>query len=660
MTSQETGLSSSDRAGVLTTLGVLLVAVGVIVQAGVGAEQGSPSKPAYDVVMLNDVAVPIRNGYNLRADVYLPGKNGKILEGKFGTLLSRTPYDKSAAGTVALGRLYASLGFAVVIQDESGRGKSEGHEFKYAHAAEEGYDTVEWCASQPWSNGRVGTFGASTVGQNQNALATMNPPHLAAMIVGVAGTDYNDVAMRQEGAYHLRFFGHQFTNQPATSQTAARDPVAKKAAQEATDNFVEWLWRLPIRPGLSWLKEFPDNEAWFFATYTNSDYPGPDGFWQQRGWNIPLYYNEHADVATIYIGSWYDTYARAETELYAAMAKMKPKTPKRLIFHPLGHSERLNRTWAGDVEFGPNVIWDFETYRIKWYDKFVKGIDNDVDKTAPIKIFVMGGGDGRKTKDGRMNHGGAWRDEREWPLARTRYTDYYFHGDGMLSPEPPKPTEPDPSTTYQFDPANPVPTIGSNQSGFGPWLPAGPYDQVCDERFIGCRDRLPLETRPDVVVFKTPPLPTTAEVTGPIEVKLWAASDAPDTDFTAKLIDEYPPNIDYPYGFQLYLNKGIVRARYRNSREKQEFMKPGEVYPFTIKVYPTSNRFMKGHRIVVHLSSSDFPEFDINPNTGEPLGKSRMKRVAVNTVYHSANYPSHITLPIVSAAPPTTAAASRR
>jgi putative CocE/NonD family hydrolase len=292
-------------------------------------------------------------------------------------------------------------------------------------------------------------------------------------------------------------------------------------------------------------------------------------------------------------------------------------------------------------------MWDFETYRIQWYDKFVKGIDNGIEKTAPIRIFVMGGGDGRKNKDGRMNHGGVWREEQEWPLARTNYTPYYFHSDGTLRPERPK--DPEGATTYQYDPDNPVPTIGSNQSGFGPWLPPGPYDQWCDDRFIGCKDHLPLETRPDVVVFKSAPLEQDMEITGPIEVKLWASSDAPDTDFTAKLIDEYPANMDYPYGFQLYLNKGIVRARYRNSREQQEFMKPGEVYPFTIKVYPTANRYMKGHRIVVHLSSSDFPEFDRNPNTGEPLGKSRMKRVAINTVFHNAKYPSHIVLPIVPA-----------
>ncbi|MGH9337770.1 MAG: CocE/NonD family hydrolase, partial [Vicinamibacteria bacterium] len=364
-------------------------------------------------------------------------------------------------------------------------------------------------------------------------------------------------------AYHLRFFAHQLTGQIRQNRISAENPVYLRAAEQAREQFEEWLWRLPIRPGLSPFKYFPENEKWFFGTYTNSDYPGPDGFWEKRGWNIPLYYDEHADVATIYIGSWYDTYAQAQTENFAALAKLKTKTPKRLFFHPLGHTERLNRTFAGDVDFGKDVLWDFDDFRIRWYDKFVKGVENDVvESTSPVTIFVMGGGDGRKNEEGRMNHGGYWRTEQEWPLPLAQPTKYYFHGDGSLSVNPPK--ESASSTTYQYDPDRPVPSVGSNQSGFNPFLPAGPYDQVCDpERFIGCRDHLPLETRPDIVVFKSEPLRETSELIGPIEVTLWASSDAPDTDFTAKLIDEYPPNLDYPYGFQLYLNKGIVRARYR-------------------------------------------------------------------------------------------------
>jgi putative CocE/NonD family hydrolase len=601
-------------------------------------------------VVKKNVPIPMRDGLALNADLYFPARNGAVLEGRHGTLLQRSPYNKEGNGNVRLGQRYAGMGYVVVLQDERGRFSSPGREFKYGEQAEDGYDTVEWIAQQPWSNGKIGTFGASTPGQNQNALATLNPPHLAAMVVAVAGSDYSLVGVRQQGAYHLRFFAHQFTGQIRQNRISEENPVYLKAVEDSRQNFEEWLWRLPLRPGLSPFKYFPENESWFFSTYTTSDYPGEDGFWKKRGFNIPLYYGEHADVATIYIGSWYDTYAQAQTENFAAIAKLKKKTPKRLFFHPLGHTEWLTRTHAGDVDFGEAVRRDFDDFRMRWYEKFVKGVENDiVESTAPVTLFVMGGGDGRKNEEGRMNHGGYWREEREWPLPQAVPTKYYFHPDGALKTSPP--TQAAASTTYQYDPDNPVPSVGSNQSGFNPYLPAGPYDQVCDpERFIGCRDRLPLETRHDIVVFKSEPLRETVELIGPIEVTLWASSDAPDTDFTAKLIDEYPPNLDYPYGFQLYLNKGIVRARYRDSREKQELMKPGEIYPFTIKVYPTANRFMPGHRIVVHLSSSDFPEFDRNPNTGEPLGKNRMKRIAVNTIYHDAERPSHITLSLVPAA----------
>jgi predicted acyl esterase len=262
-----------------------------------------PSKPTYAVILQKDVAIPMRDGIELRADIYFPPKDGAVVESKLGTLLQRTPYNKS--GGARLGNLYASMGFAVVIQDERGRNASPGKEFKYG--------------------------------------------------------------------------------------------------EQARDRFEEWLWRLPIRPGLSPFKYFPENEAWFFGTYTNSDYPGPEGFWLKRGWNIVPYYEQQADVATIYIGSWYDTYAQAQTENFSAISKLKKKTPKRLVFHPLGHTEFLNRTWAGDVDFGPEVKWDFETYRIKWYDRFVKGIANDIEKTAPVRVFVMGGGDGRKNIEGHMS-----------------------------------------------------------------------------------------------------------------------------------------------------------------------------------------------------------------------------------------------------------------
>lgn len=397
-------------------------------------EGNSPSEPIYDVIVHRNVPIPMRDGLALRADIYFPAVDGRPLEEDLGALLQRTPYDKAGGGNVRRAHIYASTGYAVVVQDERGRNASPGREFKYGEQAEDGADTVEWIARQPWSNGRVGTFGASTPGQNQNALATLDPEGLAAMIVAVAGDDYSELALRHQGAYQLRFFAHQYTGQILDNQVSDENPVYRRAVEQEIPYFEEWLWRLPIRPGLSVFKYFPENEEWFFGTYTYSDYPGPNGWWLKRGFNIPAYYHEHADVATIYIGSWFDTYSLAQSRHYAEIARRKPETPKRLFFHPLGHTERVNRTWAGEVDFGQDVLWDFETFRIKWYDRFVKGIDNNiVEETAPVTIFVMGGGDGRKNRDGRMNHGGYWRYEEAWPLPDAQFTSFYFHGDGTLS-----------------------------------------------------------------------------------------------------------------------------------------------------------------------------------------------------------------------------------
>jgi putative CocE/NonD family hydrolase len=282
----------------------------------------------------------------------------------------------------------------------------------------------------------------------------------------------------------------------------------------------------------------------------------------------------------------------------------------------------------------------------------------------------MGGGDGRKNKAGRLNHGGYWREEKSWPLTRAKPTQFYLHPDGSLQL---RPTPDDKaSTTYQFDPNDPVPTIGGNISSLATLAPipphiadpsilpfnarleqivvAGGFDQREHKGVFGANPpyRLPLSARRDVLVFETGPLSEDTEITGPLEVKLWVSSDAPDTDFTAKLIDVYPANEDYPNGYALNISDGIFRMRYRNSWSAPEMMQPGEVYPISITLYPTANLFAKGHRIRLDISSSNFPRFDVNPNTGEPLGRNTRLQIAHNTIYHHANYPSHVILPVVS------------
>ena len=276
----------------------------------------------------------------------------------------------------------------------------------------------------------------------------------------------------------------------------------------------------------------------------------------------------------------------------------------------------------------------------------------------------MGGGDAHKTPEGRIFVGGRWREEREWPLSRATPVPWYLHAEGALSTRRPAG---EPPTSFEFDPRHPVPTLGGNISSHNAppskhntverpgdsenLMEQGAWDQRCRAEVWTCDDTRPLSARNDVLVFQSEPLQEDVEISGRLIVKLWAASSAPDTDFTAKLVDVYPPSKDFPAGVDLNVGDSIVRARYRSSLSKAEWMKTGEVYPFTIEMYPTSLLLKRGHRIRVDVSSSNFPRFDVNPNTGEPLNDNRRWAVARNTIFHDAQHPSHILLPVVRAGP---------
>ncbi|HLY77866.1 MAG TPA: CocE/NonD family hydrolase, partial [Caulobacteraceae bacterium] len=273
------------------------------------------------------------------------------------------------------------------------------------------------------------------------------------------------------------------------------------------------------------------------------------------------------------------------------------------------------------------------------------------DPDPPVRIFVMGGGqDGhgvaRRTPQGRMMHGGAWRAESEWPIAAAVYQPYALHGDGSLSPSgQDSGARP---LSYDFDPAHPVPSIGGTITSGEPLMRGGGYDQREGPTVYGSRQPYrPLSARPDVLVFQTPALAEDIEVTGAVEANLWVATDGPDTDFTIKLIDVYPPSEDYPEGYSLNLTDGILRCRYRDSWTKPSLMAPGEVYQITVRAFPTSNLFKAGHRIRLDVSSSNFPHFDVNPNTGAPEGRGLTRRVARNTLYVDRGRPSHVVLPVI-------------
>jgi putative CocE/NonD family hydrolase len=345
------------------------------------------------------------------------------------------------------------------------------------------------------------------------------------------------------------------------------------------------------------------------------------------------------------VGGWYDSWGAQTANLnYVALSKAK-KGPIRLIMGPWTHGGQT-LSYAGEAEFGPDAALAFQAFHLRWFDRWLKGIDNGVDREPPVRIFVMGDGDAHKTPEGRIFVGGHWRDEREWPLARTVTTPYYLHADGSLSTSVPGPSAP---THYLFDPKHPVPTLGGNISSNGVLMFNGAADQRCRKDFWMCEDERPLAARNDVLVFETAPLERSVEVTGRLIVKLWASSSAVDTDFTAKLVDVYPPNSDFPAGVDLNVADSIVRARYRDSLERATLMKPGEVYSFTIEMYPTSLVFKRGHRIRLDVSSSNFPRFDANPNTGEPLNDNRRWAVADNAVYHDPEHASEILLPVIPA-----------
>jgi putative CocE/NonD family hydrolase len=421
------------------------------------------------------------------------------------------------------------------------------------------------------------------------------------------------------------------------------NPGTAAALTELSARRLDYLALLPLRRGMTPLKLSPDYEDWIVEAMGHG---ADDAFWNQnRILDDPKRYK---DMPVYLVGGWYDSWGGNTTANFVALTRAL-RGPVYLIMGPWIHGEQ-DRHAHGQVDFGPDAaIADHLGWRLEWYDHWLKGLENSVGKSAPfatkVRIFVMGTGDGRRTDKGLLNHGGYWRDEREWPLARTRATPYYLQPDGALRTSAPAETKA--TTVFQFDPRNPVPTLGGNNSSHNDIMQQGAWDQRGGDAFWNWRAPIPLSARNDIVVFQTEPLTEDLEVTGEIEVKLWASSSAVDTDFTAKLIDVYPPSADFARGFELNIGDGIVRARFRESLKKETMMMPGTVYPFTIKLYPTSNVFKKGHRIRMDISSSNFPRFDVNPNTGEPLNQHRRMAIATNTLHHDRDHPSHIVLPVI-------------
>jgi putative CocE/NonD family hydrolase len=576
--------------------------------------------PLVEALCESDAPVPMRDGVRLAADVYRPAT------GRFPALLERTPYDKRRPTLVESGGYLARRGYAVVIQDVRGRFGSEG-EFRFLSPREgpDGEDTLAWIARQPWCDGRVGTMGLSYSTATQQALAVLRPPWLRAQLLLDGGFDYSHRTVRHSGAFEMGVMLPYLYRMARDSRELAADPTAAEEFEAAWAGLREWLLTLRGRQGWPPAELPPGYARWYADLVTLAN---AGGYWDQPTVSLARHIDRYPDVPVLHETSWYGHHVWAATTRFNELRR-RLRSPQRLLIGPWLHGyDEFGRSWSGEVDFGETAaLPSLNELRLRWFDRWLKGVRNGVDDEPPIRLFVMGGGSGRRNAEGRREHGGRWRDEREWPLARTQWTRLYLHPGGALGAEPPVDAPP---SRYTFDPHDPAPTIGGGtQNPLLPWFIQG-----------GAFDQRPLAGRPDVLVFETGPLAEDMEVTGPLTVRLWISSSAPDTDFTAKLVDVYPD------GFAMNLTDGIVRVRHTRA----EPLRAGEVHPLAIEPPATGNLFKAGHRLRLDISSSNFPHFDVNPNTGEPLGRATRLQAALNTVWHDAARPSHVEVPVIPAA----------
>lgn len=569
----------------------------------------------FDSVAVSKLMVPMRDGVKLATDVYRPGRNGQPVEGKFPVLLVRTPYNK--AGSRSDGDYLARRGFVVAAQDCRGRFASEGDFYAFVNEGKDGYDAIEWAAAQPWSSGKVGTFGGSYLAWDQYHAAMYRPPHLEAMFAVVGGANFYQEFGYPGGTLNLGWPAW-LLGTARTSQQAGRNPAIAEPLAAVMKDPGPWLREEPRKRG-EIFREFPPHRRMYNDLYSH---PNFDNYWKQRGFYTAGYYREMKDVPMLFLTGWYDYFGPGSIGSFAALSRIQ-KTPKKLIVGPWPHG--IGGRECGDASFGDSAGFDMRAMMAAWFGQWLRG-DPPAAGTEPVRIFRMGGGDGARTASGKLNHGGEWRTAAAWPPPAASPVRYHLQTGGGLGTEAPAGTAA--PSSFVFDPANPVPTIGGRYA-LGAVTPLCAQNQVCSPTILGCSDSKPLKERPDVLSFSTPPLESPVEATGTIRAKLWISSDAEDTDFTAKLVDVYPS------GYALILTDGQIRARFRKSFERPAPLKPGKVYEVTIDLGPTSNLFAPGHRIRVDISSSNFPRFE------------SLTRKARNVVYHDARRPSYIELPVI-------------
>jgi len=592
----------------LPSMTVAFLAVGQFASEARAQAAPTTAPAKYEVTVERNVAAKMRDGVTLRADIYRPKAPGK-----FPVLLERTPYDKR---TGEFGMRGAERGYVVIIQDTRGRYASEGEWYTFKNESNDGYDSVEWAAALPYSDGKVGMFGGSYVGATQLLAAIAHPPHLAGIAPYVTASNYHDGWTYQGGAFE------QWFNQNWTS--GLTEDTMRRFSDRGTTP-LDWRNVLPLADYPLRAAADVKSLAPYYADWLA--HPSYDDYW--KAISIEEHYAQ-IQVPVFHIAAWYDIFLGGSLRNYELLktkaGSEASRKGQRLLVGIGGHAGGWEQRKVGDVDFGANAPFDGDAVVIDWYDALLKGVRNSFSGGKPVRIFVMGRNE--------------WRDEDDWPLPRAKMTRYFLHseghansaaGDGSLRTEATADHAParEARDSFDYDPANPMPTIGGPLCCRSDLLKAGPFDQQ------------EAEARKDVLVYTAPALEHDLEVTGPVTAELWVASSAVDTDFTAKLVDVWPN------GFAQNLTEGILRLRYRESQEKPELAKPGTVYRVSVDLWATSNVFLAGHKVRLEVSSSNFPRFDRNLNTGEEQARATRMERAANVVLHDKEHPSALLLPIV-------------
>ncbi len=569
--------------------------------------------------MRKDVPAAMRDGVILRSNVFTPNEPGS-----YPIILLRLPYNKDVAQTYVYASpgFYASHCYIVVAQDMRGQYKSDGFFYTFIDETNDGYDTIEWAAGLPKSNGKVGMYGFSYPGAAQLLPASVQPPHLVTIIPAMTSSDYHDGWTYEGGALDQSFAEDWPMTTIANSHVrrypdgAAIDAVMNQAV---ADEFTKWYWFLPLKDFPPLFPNDPRVAPYFFDWLKH---PDNDAYWQR--WSLRTRYGQ-IKVPALHFDGWYDIFIDGALENFNGLrhgaGSQFARDNQQLVVGPWLHIPWLQK--VGQIDFGPQAANPIDTLQLRWFDRWLKGMQNGADHDPKVRIFVMGAN--------------RWRSAETWPLPGTNYRKLYLHsggkansvhGDGWLSADKPEDVGDDEAATdaFTYDPTDPVPSIGGR---FQASVPGGPYDQR------------PLLGRPDVLVYTSAPLKKDVEVTGPITVTLYAASSARDTDFVAKLDDVYPD------GTSMLIEYGVQRARYRDSETHPTLIEPGRTYRYNIHVWPTSNLFKAGHRIRIEISSSNFPMYDRNPNTGHAFAQDTALQIADQTIFHDDDHPSSVTLPIV-------------